>query len=204
MSTKRVFPVDQFSLNILAVMVQATDEEKVVGMSWYSVAREFCVGLAKTYEFRLDKTVGVVATLSPACKWFRNMVDAENLVSAFRGGGEAAAWNVSCCTYGPNKAKAIEILADRKMEVSGRKVTAFFTNIIRPNHPDVVTIDRHAWNICVGERVIIHDIKKVDEGMYVAGEAAYRAVSERIDILPSQVQAITWGVWRRLKNISDY
>jgi hypothetical protein len=198
MSKKREFDVPAMVANILTVIAQATDEEKVIGMAWYQVALDFCVGLGKRNGIETWLAAGVTATLSPACKWVRNMVDADNLVTAYGMGGATAAWNVSCCTYGPNKAKAIALLEGGEMEVKGRKVASFFFNIMNPSDPFVVVVDRHAWNVCVADRYIKHDKHSVDAAMYAVGVEAYQLAAVRMNILPSQVQAIAWTTWRRL------
>jgi hypothetical protein len=203
MTKKRVFDVPGMALNIMAVLAQATDDEKAVGMAWYQVALDFCLGLSARNGVRPWTTAAVTATLSPACKWVRNMVDAENLTTAYCIGGAAAAWRVSCCTYGPNKAKAIGLLDGTVLEVTGQKVVAFHYCILNPSNTDVVVIDRHAWNVCVADRFIRHDKHSVDAAMSVAASDAYRQVAKMLNILPLQAQAIAWTTWRRMIGESD-
>ena len=60
-----------------------------------------------------------------------------------------------------------------------------------------VTIDGHARNIAYAERVgLTDDRTNIGVREYRALQAAYEEAARRIGLMPYQLQAITWRVWR--------
>jgi len=85
--------------------------------------------------------------------------------------------------------------------VNGMKTRAFAENILDPEGDHRVVIDRHAWNITQGERIIVNKSgPKVTPKRYRDAAAKYRAIAKDLGIRPNQLQAITWLTWRRLIN----
>jgi hypothetical protein len=109
-----------------------------------------------------------------------------------------------------NCAKADAIMAGAEpLEVlGGNKVCNFYKAIADPSDVTAVVIDRHAFDIAVGRitndksRAAL-DRKGVYDAFARAYERAARAITEEtgLDVSPSQVQAVTWSVWRRLKGL---
>jgi hypothetical protein len=98
------------------------------------------------------------------------------------------------------KQKAWDILAARpdydgaKRMLKGQKITSFFMDIMGEFN---VTIDGHARNIAYGERVgLTDDRTNIGVREYRALQAAYEEAARRVALMPYQLQAITWRVWR--------
>ena len=107
---------------------------------------------------------------------------------------------VKVSTYHKMKAKAWDILAarpsynDAKTMLKGQKITSFFCDIMGEFN---VTIDGHARNIAYGERVgLTDDRTNIGVREYRGLQAAYEETAQRVGLMPYQLQAITWRVWR--------
>ena len=175
--------------NILATYKQATDDEMSGGLAWYfeanAIARELGNG---DVEFG----AALLAVLSPLEKWERNVAVARL----------AVAYGYPYPTTTDKMGKVTRLLSGETPAdvVSGPKVTAFYNNILDPSG-DHVTIDRHAIDIAFG---VVHTDKSRPAGtkkLIAELSDAYRNVAATLNIVPLELQAITWVAWRRMKGI---
>lgn len=188
---------------ILDIYAQATPKELERGMRWYEDAHKWAGEVADKYGVGIETVAAVTAALSPANKWPRNKEDTEKLLAAYTSGKEP--WDVSVCTYNKNKARAIKAIKEGMEAISGPKTKNFGLNILEPDGDHPVVIDRHAYNITQGERIIINKSgTKVTPGRYKKAAAKYRHIAEELGIRPNQLQAVTWVVWRRLIGENKY
>jgi len=190
--------------NITSVYNDADEYQHAEGLLWYSDALKSANFMAIKHGVPVYIAVAVIAALSPNNKWSRNIINADALIGAFiRGDGIDS---VKVSTYHKMKAKAWDILAARpdyngaKAMLKGQKITSFFCDIMGEFN---VTIDGHARNIAYGERVgLTDDRSNIGVREYRALQAAYEAAAERLGLMPYQLQAITWRVWRDRHGIS--
>lgn len=195
--TKRVYAANPNSARIVDVWRQATVSELVEGMDWYKDAHALAVRLSPNDP---ASAAGVIASLSPMMSWGQNV----NLAVRAYADGKASGALFS------NVAKANRILAGERPEdvLGGDKVRAFYGVIADPTS-DAVVVDRHAFDIAVG-RVTNNESRQAlgRKGVYGSFERAYvraaKAISAEtgMDVSASQVQAVTWTVWRRLKGLA--
>ena len=191
--------------HIQALLDLASAGEQSEGMTWYSRANLAATRLADQYEIAIDTAAGVIAALSPRNKWDRNLVDAENLIAAFKAGGDEAAADVKVCTFGANKKKAIEILTwgaigDIVKELlSGPKLIEFFSCIIGE---DDVCIDGHAYSIWFGDRITLNKIPSIGKKLRAEIKKDYLAVAKKNNLKGYEVQAITWVAHRRIHGVN--
>ena len=184
--------------NITSVYRDADETQHAEGLLWYSDAQKAAHDIAVKYDIAVYLAVAVIAALSPNNKWSRNVVNADALIGAFiRGDGLLS---VKVSTYHAMKRKAWDILAARpdydgaKAMLKGQKITSFFMDIMGEFN---VTIDGHARNIAYGERVgLTDDRTNIGVREYRALQAAYEEAARRVGLMPYQLQAITWRVWR--------
>jgi hypothetical protein len=189
--------------NILAVFFTANAVEQHEGLSWYGRAQSVASRLANQYGYDVSTIAGVISALSPNNRWERNVIDTEALVKVYTHGGDVDTLKV--CTFSKNKAKAIAILqgADPLDVLGGRKVRAFYQCIVGQ---DAVCVDGHAYSIWLGQRVTTNKTPKISDKLYDKISEDYRIATSQINsitgnfYLPSQVQAITWVVWRNIHN----
>lgn len=172
--------------NILAVWEDATDAHRDSGMAWYDFAHDFALRISGG---DIVRGAGVVAALSPNKAWDQNMILAER---AFHDGAASGTLGVAV-----RKANAILAGAD-PVDVlgNGLKTRNFYQNIARPDCPEAVTIDRHAYDVALAERNSDNKRYALTPTRYAAFCEAYRDAALRLGILPLQVQAVTWETWR--------
>ena len=196
--------------NIKAIYKLATAAERVDGIKWYPTARAIAQNLSEEYDVRLNVAIGVIAALSPRNKWNRNVIDAENLITAFIADPESAV-TVKVCTFGANKAKAIACLkldAERDSDgvhlseilaiLSGPKLREFASCIAGL---DDVCIDGHAYCIWTGGRTTLAEVPAIGVKLRREIKADYQAAAAELGLTPSDCQAITWCAWRRIHGV---
>lgn len=183
----------RYTRNIRRVLEGATVGEWEAGRTWYETAREFCARQAEKNGRSIATVVAALAALSPSCPWERNQDD---LLGLLKGNPE-----YKCSTYGANVAKAQRILAGDLSALSGNKVVSFAECISNPWFSRAVCVDTHAYSIAVGERITSDNTPALGRAKYDAIAGAYRQVADTCELLPHQVQAITWLAWKREHNI---
>ena len=190
--------------HIQALLDLATAGETVEGMTWYQRANQAAITLADRYEITEEQAAGVIAALSPRNKWERNLIDAENLIAAYVAGGAEACDDVKVCTFGKNKAKAVEILetafADGGvfMILSGPKLKEFYSCI---RGLEDVCIDGHAYSIWFGDRVTLAKVPSIGKKLRAEIKKDYLAVAKKNNLKGFEVQAITWVAHRRIHGV---
>ena len=198
--TKQTTLVDHERMiaNIVACYKTADDDQRAGGMAWYSKAQCAAYDIAAKYDIAVYIVVAVISALSPNNKCARNLVNADALIGAFLRGDGIDAVKVS--TYHKMKQKAWDILAARpdydtaKTMLKGQKITSFFCDIMGEFN---VTIDGHARNIAYAEKVSLTDDRSnIGKLEYRALQAAYEEAARQLGLMPYQLQAITWRVWR--------
>lgn len=176
--------------NIVDLYMSATPEDIAEGTLWYADAYTLAITLDPANP---AAAAGVIAAMSPITPWGRNKDLAER---AYRDGAASGTLSRNC-----DKANEIMAGADPLDVLKGEKVVNFYLSII--GDQNAVCIDRHAYDIAVG--TVTNDVSR-DKALRRKGEydkiaALYREAAERIGILPSELQAITWTIWRRLKGL---
>lgn len=191
--------------NILAVYNMATADDMREGLAWYNTAHMWCVVSAGSHRPHLiRRNAGIVAALSPMNAWGNNKRKAAQLISK-RGRVVVAKGKPNGIGLGANVAKAIAIYngADPLDVLGGDKVRAFYQTILDPQSQDVdPVIDRHAFDIAVGERT---DDKRRGilsrKGVYQDFANAYREAAKVAGIGSAQMQAVTWIAWRNIHGV---
>jgi hypothetical protein len=197
----------QFSDNIADFYSKATSEEVKAGLVWYKLANEESKQIQLNSSLNLAQIAGIIAALSPRNKWLRNLVDCENLVKMINSHGLGyAVDNYKSATFGRNTAKALVIAGlDNPTDsqvldiLGGNKVKSFYTNILEPENCQFVTIDGHAIGVALGERLVGSSVNTKD---YLLVSGAYIELAEKLCLIPNQLQAVTWLVYKRTYKIN--
>lgn len=159
-------------LELLELFIQAPME----GLYWYAEAYDKCEALAKKYSLSIEKTIAVVAVLSPKCPWERNLSNAEMVIS---GVGKPA-------SLGSNVKKAQAILKGETIKLSGDKVRSFYSNILNRGYDSNVTIDTHIL------RVVGRPTFTPKSSVYIQIAHLFQVVAHWVGYSPAQVQAAIW------------
>ena len=149
--------------------------------------------------------IGVVSALSPNNKWERNIINAEDLCTAFINGQDMDSIKVS--TYHKMKEKAWSILQsmpsyDETIDIlNGKKIVSFFRNI--SGDETDITIDGHARNIYYNDKQgLTTPNTNIKKNEYKDIQKAYARASKKLGIKAYELQAITWVAWRRIHGIT--
>jgi hypothetical protein len=183
----------QYISNIIDVYASATDDQWSHGVNWYRHAHEVATMLA---DGDVRTGAGLLAALSPQTSWWLNV---ELASDAFESGSPSR-------HVGDALSKAAKILAGidpSEVLPMGRKTGHFYRSILDPSDPVAVCIDRHAHDVAVGVPYGDEPRGLSAKGRYSLLAHCYWEASQRLDMLPSTVQAVTWVVWRdRLAGMS--
>lgn len=190
--------------NIIAIYKLAKPSEIKHGLTWYVNANSDCKEIAEKLELPLHIVIGVVSALSPNNKWERNVINAEDLCTAFINGQDMDSVKVS--TYHKMKEKAWSILEtmpsyDETIEIlNGKKIVSFFRNI--SGDETDITIDGHARNIYYNDKQgLTTPNTNIKKNEYKDIQKAYLRASKKLGIKAYELQAITWVAWRRIHGI---
>lgn len=183
--------------NVLAVYNGASAQNMREGLSWYLDAHNEARNLVELSNKMLTvpQAAGIIAALSPMNGWENNKNKARQLVMQGNGDG---------CGLYRNVAKAVAIYnGSNPLDVlGGDKVRAFYQTILDPFGDIDPVIDRHAFDIAVGERT---DEKRRGilsrKGVYHEFANVYREAAKVAGIGSAQMQAITWVAWREALGI---
>jgi len=197
--------------NIVGTYLLSSSVEKYEGVNWYSRAMVAAQTISNSTGVNVNKVAGVIAALSPNNRWERNLIDAENVCKVYINGDVDDVMNVKVCTYGKMLLKAVQILqCDKVSEIpgilNGRKIRAFYECIVGKS--DAVVVDGHAYSIWIGERLTMKQVPSIGIKLYANITADYIQATEEINakfntnLMPFQVQAITWVAWRRLHSVA--
>lgn len=184
--------------NVLSVYRRASFDAFSDGMLWYEDAHNY----ARTLDSeRFHRAAGVIAALSPRSPWNNNKRKAAQFYdrprTAVKGQPNGIGLSMSV-----NKAHAIITGTDALDVLTSPKVRAFFLTIVDPHGNHAPVIDRHAFDIAVGEITNDDTRKQLDrKGEYDAFALCYIQAGDAAGISPSQMQAITWMQWRNEKGI---
>lgn len=206
--------LDMMVTNIVAKYYEGMMSPVVAkeGLNWYRDACNWCMTTAYEYDLTYRQVAGVVAALSPGNNWLRNKIDAVNCIVASR--SFAGVDGFKSATYGKlNKEKAYRIAQgeDPLLVLRGDKVRSFYSNIVSPNGTEDVTVDGHAIHIALGiTDEAIDKVPKMNAKLYVKLVEAYKQAAIKINscsmaqaqVVPSQVQSVTWVIHRVRKGVA--
>lgn len=177
--------MSQYTRNILKVYRSASDSQVKAGMEWYNNAHNLAhlIGRGDVW-----KGAGLLACYSPLTPWWRNVelaIDSANT-------GVARSDTLK------NSARIAQLILDgmdTREAIRGVKTSTFAENIALNGDSDNVTIDVHAFSIAHYRPIPSSQIK-LPKGLYREIELRYRNAAKIAGLTPTQIQAITWVVWR--------
>jgi hypothetical protein len=201
--------------HIVAKFTLATSLEVAQGVAWYSVAYDTAMNMGEKYGLSAQTCAGVIAALSPNNRWERNIIDAENIIKAWRHGDDDDVLAVKCCTYHKMKEKALKILNSAKPIdeiLNGPKIVEFYHCITdrfesAASHTNDVCIDGHAYSVWFGLRLTMKQVPNIGVKLRAKIKQDYRDATSFINeelgekYKASDIQAITWVTHKRIYNV---
>jgi hypothetical protein len=186
--------------NIIRKHEAATPADRKHGEMWYRDAhiQSFAVGRGN-----VERGAGIIAALSPRAPWDDNIAAAHRLAQTGESWEKHTLHPQDKGQVAVQNAKALRILAgEHPLDVlGGMKERSFYHNILDPENPEHITIDKHAHDIALGipqgVRRIMPDLGLGAKSRYQHFADAYRTASEVAGIvIPNILQATTWVTHR--------
>lgn len=171
--------------NILKTYRAGSEEQYAAGIDWYSDAHNLAIDIA---DGDVWKGAGVIAAYSPLTPWWRNIELATDSLNT----GIARTDTLG------NSARAAQRIIDGEHPLDvlkGDKTRAFCENIALNGVSDNVTVDVHAFSIAHGTPIPSSQLK-MGKNLYREIADSYRRAAARENLMPTQMQAITWVIWR--------
>jgi hypothetical protein len=185
----------------------ATSTELTEGLRWYIDANEYCRELAARFNISIHQAAGIIAAFSPQAGWTENKRYAVSFLINPK--------NILRSRVQVKKAKKILTLSSeadiynaQTVADAAFKTKSFFLNILNPDVATDVTIDRHAIAVCLQSPdhtfALDASYAKYTKAQYDFFQTCYIRAAAKLDILPHQLQAITWLAYRRLRELKQH
>jgi hypothetical protein len=185
--------------NILGVYSLRDQTDASEGLRAYKMYNETMRLFAHAYFTDVYAVSGIFAALSPMNDYKGNLRSLKTVLEAKKAKLLDCPDRFTVTTTNPNKRKAIEIAKGSAPIVvfkTANKVRNFYVNISNPNDRYAVTIDRHMIGVWQGFR---DKEGRVPDYDIVAND--FRKAANMVSVLPNQLQACCWFVWKRIHSI---
>ena len=181
--------------NIVKAYNNATESSIAEGTKWYPDAHLIALQVTKlAYSTDVRVGAGILASLSPALSWEKNVEQAIR----FTGTGKSTQTKA-------NNDKAIQITCGVNPDevLGGYKVTAFYHAILNPTGQYKPVIDRHALAVYFGKTLTDKQLRQCFGNPRVMKRVqhAYLRASKVLDVHYNVVQAVTWVQHRKNKGL---
>jgi len=187
------------SHNILAVLKKASKEEIDYWSNWYQYAHGHVKELATKYDIPVPVSAAVCAVLSPNLSWKLNLMSADRVMKAWEDGIEEPS---GIPAYKTNVRKAMKILNTGNIGyVNGPKVSVFFDSLMNPEKvQNELVLDGHAINVWRGIKTPLKNMSSPTKVERKAIIQDYMKVADLVGLTPQGLQAVTWYIWKAVKN----
>lgn len=208
---KQKFKGDTLSLNrtvknILKFYNTATVSELKEGMFWYNEAHSYCKELSGRFNLPVQVVAGIIAVYSPQTDWLSNKRFALSFLINPKNRYRSLVQDIKARKILKlnNEDKIYSLISNKNF----LKSKSFFLNLLNPDIVTNVTIDRHAIAITIQNpdnvAALNNNMAQITVAQYNFFQSAYVRAAKELDILPHQLQAITWTVYRRLRELRQY
>jgi hypothetical protein len=192
---------------ILRFYSLATHTEVNEGMEWYNVANAYCKELASRFDISIQQAAGIIAVFSPQAGWAENKRYAVSFLVNPGNRLRSLVQNIKAKKILRLKSEA-DIYAAQSTDNAAYKTKSFLLNILNPDIATRVTIDRHAIAVCSQSPdnvfALDNSYAKYTQAQYDFFQACYTQAAASLDILPHQLQAITWITYRRIRSLKQH
>ena len=170
----------------LAYWETADVDTLAAGRGWYPVANAEARLLSEGCSVTVKQAAAVIAVLSPLTRWQGNLEDSWNVCRGLKA-RHSLPRNVL-------KARAILDGDDIDETIGGKKVTAFYHNILEPlTYKGTVNDSWIARAFGIDKRDMFSTF-----GVYAAVTRGLQIAAASVNVLPSTMQATVWLIIRNL------
>lgn len=181
--------------NIISVYKLCTETDVRNGMTWYKRTAKLITDIADANGIVAEHLVAVYAAISPALDKSENDASLHRIIKLVKEGVPCSEWK-GFGAFPHNLRKAEPLLRGDLSVLRGRKVNAFFSNLLGNNM--AVTVDRWAVRIVMNDPYLGRQkIAPSSNKCYRAIARAYASAAGRVGVSPRELQAITWEYYRR-------
>lgn len=182
-----VTPIAPLTRRVTGAYRDATPEQLAAGELWYPEAHAVAVAQATEYGVLTETAAGVLAAFSPRTGWGPNIMLAERFLAT-----EGRLERYGTLGRSTNQARRIYEGESPDMVLRGPKTNAFFHAILTAGDTDTAVIDRHAWDLLVGQR----GANPPTNRQYREADEKMQRAAAILGVKVSVVQATTWLVQR--------
>lgn len=165
---------------------RATAEQRTSGEAWYAEAHAVARDQVAEYGVTIEVASGVLAALSPRMGWGSNVALAERMLAS---GGTldrgALSRSLQQARHIYHGTPVLEVLG-------GPKTRAFYEAILSSGQEGTPVIDRHAWDMLVGQRGAVAPTL----GQYRQAAEMMTRAAKIAGVGTHVMQATTWLTWR--------
>jgi len=157
--------------------------------------------LAAQYGYPLARVAAVFVSLSPNNDYLKNLRSTAAVLRGHKEGVPVSQISVSTYNHCKHRAYAFAAgLADFLDVTQGKKIRAFYQNILDPKDPAPVTIDGHMLGVWLGRQITMKEAARI-KWRYETIAEDFRAVAGDVGVRPNQVQAVAWFCWKRVNHV---
>jgi len=184
------YKLKKYENNLINVLNNATKNDIQHGLDWYNGFYLWCDDLAKKYNKTTFVIASIFSALSPRNKLYKNKIDTITVLEAVKNNIPVEKIKVS--TFNKNKQKAYFIALNKaSISKDSLKTYSFCKNVGELNS-NFVTIDVWQLRVLTGKK----ENKTPTKLEYLQMVEIHNKVAKKNNILPYQLQAITWTALR--------
>lgn len=184
------YKLKKYEFNLINVLNESTIDDINHGLYWYNDFFLWCEDLSKIYNKSTFIIASIFSALSPRNKLHKNKIDTITVLEAVKNNTPQDKIKVS--TFNRNKDTAILIAQGKKtINKDSLKTYSFCQNIGYLNS-NFVTIDVWQLRVLTGKK----ENKTPTKLEYLQLAELHKKIAKKINILPYQLQAITWSSLR--------
>lgn len=188
--------------NLTAMFAQADSVDLSEGRHSYERYHKVMQDLSDLYGVAIDRVIAAFCALSPNNDYAGNLRSLVTLLYAYC--HEWPVDEIECSTYRHCLLRAFGyVMGDVNFldDATGRKIRAFYKNVLNPEDRSCVTVDGHICATWRGERLTMKQAIVKGNKEYDAIEQAIMVLACKANIRPNQYQAVLWFTRKRVFNI---
>lgn len=189
--------------HILKYWEQAKDHERIEGRTWYSWSLIQIFETMKDAPLTLDQMVWSTVITCNCTPWEKNPQLAADLFWSWELGGRSDEWIEIQPPHNVTLKQRQQLVhlwnhpRPSEFRARGPKCEPFGLCILNDHHPDV-PIDAHTFRLWLDDLTLKYNVSTPTKSQTLQAQEDYRTAARMLQKLPTEVQATTWTVARRL------